>query len=401
MDTILPLSLDEYLKYTSIGSLKDAGSNSLYGFKRSPGMAPIPRNNDDQGYCFFTRPQLNLQTGNLINNRIFYPYLTPGSDAEDTIQRFARCTLDPRLMRNVDKDIEYKKSSLVDKSNGFIPILTNSLKTMTGFAPLQVKEWSSKAGLYGEEYSIVDSSLENFSKGTMSCTFVNTRADPIVHIFYLWLWYMTLEFEGFVVKYPDFYSENTIDYMSRIYRLNLDSNRRVVTKIAATGVCYPTSLDVHEFFDYDSSKRHNEATNELSVSFTFLGQTFLDDLLIYDFNRVSSIFTDKAIDKPKKENRKTVNGLTYYEVSKGERELIKIPPVLTRLMENRGTPYIDTNTYELEWWVSAAYFDTIIERYVAGDTLGILAAESRGFAMDRTIVPSQANVNIVLDPYYA
>lgn len=401
MDTILPLSLDEYLKYTSIGSLRDAGSNSLFGFKRSPGMAPIPRNNDDQGYCFFTRPQLNLQTANLINNRIFYPYLTPGTDAEDTIQRFARCTLDPRLARNVDPNLEYKRSSLVDKRNGFIPILTNSLKTMSGFTPLQVKEWSSKAGLYGEEYSLVDSSLENFSKGTINCTFINTRGDPIVHIFYLWLWYMTMTFEGLLVKYYDFHSENTIDYMSRIYRLNLDSSKRVVTKIAATGVVYPNSLDINEFFDYDSSKRHNEATDELSVSFTYLGQTFLDDLLIYDFNSVSDIFTDRALSKPKKEVKKTVNGLTYYEVSKGNRELVKIPPLLSRLMENRGIPYIDTDTYELEWWVTAAYFDAIVERYVAGDTLGILAAESRGFAMDRAITPSQANVNIILDPYNA
>lgn len=397
MDTILPMSLDEYLKYTSLGSIRDAGSNAHYGINRTFGLRPIPRNNESQGLCFFTRPQLNLQTNNLINHRQFYPYLTPGSDAETTPQRYARCVLDPRLGYNLE-GMDYLRSRLLDNSIGFIPILTNSLKSLSGWSQLQAKEWTSKPGLYGEEYAIVDGSLADYKKGNLTATFINTRGNTIVHIFYLWLWYMSLIFEGGIVKYHDFYSENTIDYNTRIYKLTYDSNRRVVPMIAATGVAWPMGIDIHEFFDHDSSKRHNEAIDELTVPFSYLGTIYNDDLLYYEFNQVSVIH-NRSLLKPKKEVKRTVNGITFYEVSRGERELIKIPPVLSRFMENRGVPYIDYRTYELEWWVTAAYFDAVVQRYVEGDIFGILAASTYGLASDRTILPTQANADVFLDPY--
>lgn len=92
-DTIVPYSLDDYFQTTSIGSLDKAIGNNLYGInhRQTPGL--VPSNKDTYGLTFFVRPQLNMQSDNIRNMRIFSPLL---SSNPLTMQRFVRTTLDPR-----------------------------------------------------------------------------------------------------------------------------------------------------------------------------------------------------------------------------------------------------------------------------------------------------------------
>ena len=69
---IVSQSLDDYFQSTPIGSVDKAIGNNLFGInhRQIPGL--VPSNKDIYGFTFFTRPQLNLQTDNIRNERRFY-----------------------------------------------------------------------------------------------------------------------------------------------------------------------------------------------------------------------------------------------------------------------------------------------------------------------------------------
>ena len=69
----------------------------------------------------------------------------------------------------------------------------------------------------------------------MDVTFKNTKGNPLLYFFYIWIKYQTLVFEGILNPYMDMIVENEIDYNTRIYRLVMDQQKRYVTYIAATG----------------------------------------------------------------------------------------------------------------------------------------------------------------------
>jgi len=88
-------TLDKFYALTQqTGSIDKAISNNLYGINHQGVKSIISENRDSYGYVFFTRPQLNMSTYNLRNLRHFYSLLTTD---HATIQRYVRCTLDPRI----------------------------------------------------------------------------------------------------------------------------------------------------------------------------------------------------------------------------------------------------------------------------------------------------------------
>jgi hypothetical protein len=60
-------------------------------------------NKDCYGITFFTKPQLNLRDDNCRRDRKFSRLLTMN---DKSIQRIVRCTLDPRLLFNTQRDAE-------------------------------------------------------------------------------------------------------------------------------------------------------------------------------------------------------------------------------------------------------------------------------------------------------
>ena len=127
--------------------------------------------------------------------------------------------------------------------------------------------FTSRAGVYREEFSMVDDTVKNFSAFDLTATFRNTRGDPIIYMMYIWLHYMAAVYEGTLVPYPDFIVENELDYNTRIYRLVLDQEKRYVKKIAAVGASFPMTVPMGEFFDYNHDKPFNVQTQEFSVRF--------------------------------------------------------------------------------------------------------------------------------------
>jgi len=351
-DTVVPVSLDDYFQTTPVGSIDRAIGNNLFGInhRQLPGL--VPSNKDTYGLTFFVRPQLNMQADNIRNSRLFYPLLT---ENPKTIHRFIRCTLDPRIMTGYtfhDHKIPALKCPVVDNSQAFIPILTNTLNSLSGWQDIVAPTFTSKPGLYNEAYSQVDGIVRNFESFDIDATFRNTKGDPILYMFYIWLLYASQVFEGKLIPYVDFITENEIDYMTRIYRLVLDKEKQYVTKIAATGVAFPVSVPTGSFFDFSTEKPYNDQNKDITIRFRCLGVDYQDDILIKEFNKTVSIFNPDMRD-----------GVRDATMKKVDRSALL-------LFNNRGYPRINPKDNELEWWVDTALAQRRIDDFTATESTG-------------------------------
>ncbi len=261
--------------------------------------------------------------------------LMSGNDL--SIQNFVKCTLDPRLMHGYTfQDIKVNgiQCPMVDNENPFIPILSNNVNTISGWPDVVAPTFTSKPGLYNETFSMVDGITRNYETFDIDASFRNTKGDPILYMFYIWLHYSSYVFEGKLVPYIDFITENEIDYNTRIYRLVLDKNKDLVTKIAATGASFPISIPTGSFFDYNNDRPYNDQNKDITVRFRCMGVDYQDDILVKEFNDTVKMFSPGMHD------------------SKRESTMVKVPKTLLTIFNNRGYPYIDPVTMELQWWVA-------------------------------------------------
>lgn len=330
-------------------------TKNVYGINHRQTPLAIPQNKDHYGLTFFTRPQLNLRSPNLRQNRLFTKLLTT---EPLSYYRMIRNSLDPRLDSAYGtgvSGIERIECPLVDPEQAFIPILTNSLINISGWPDVKVDTFTSKAGPYKEEWSIVDGLAVDYSAYDLTATFRNSKGDPISLMMYMWEHYMSNVFEGVLSPYPDFLINNEIDYMTRIYRLVLDATKRYVVRIAATGASFPYAVPYASVFDFDATKPYHDGNNEIQVPFKSNGAIYDDDILIRSFNQVVGYFhkgmkTKSVLDEPGP-------------------SVIKIPFEYLNIFNNRGYPRINPRTRELEWYVNADYYVAKIEAYKQFDAL--------------------------------
>lgn len=354
-------ALDDYFQSTPIGSIERAIGNNLYGINHRQVAGMVPMNKDAYGLTFFVRPQLNLQSNNIRNNRLLYPLLT---ENETSLQRFARCSLDPRLLHGyggTNNSVAALKCPIVDNEQAFMPILTNNLNSISGWPDIVSPTFSSKPGLLNEVYSQVDGTTKNYEAFDITASFRNTKGDPIVYAFYIWLHYQSSVFVGDMVPYPDFITENEIDYNTRIYRLVLDSEKLYVKKIAACGAAFPMSVPTGSFFDYSSEKPYNDQNKDISVMFRCMGAIYQDDILIKEFNDTVCVFNPAMTNKRR------------------DQDMVQVKQNLVGYFNNRGYARINPNNYQLEWWVPRALFQARVDAFLQtnlGDTAAMDANET-------------------------
>lgn len=323
-------SLDELFALTQVtGSIERAATNALYGLDHQNLDSAIPENRDAYGYTFFTRPMLNLTNSNLRNVRRLYDYLTT---QPLSIQRYVRCMLDPRL--------HYAgiTTPLVDPQMAYIPVLSNMVKTISGWPDIVLPTFTSKAGVRREEWSIGDGSIDIYEKFSLDCTFRNFKDEPITNMLILWLTYIAAVFEGKMSPHISMIIENEIDYNTRIYRIVTDESKRFVKKIAATGASFPVNDPTGRMFDFNKSVKYNDQTRDINVRFECNGALYNDPILVVEFNKTTGIF-----------NRKIAAMMEGQPTS-----LEKIPEELKVAFKNRGYPYINPNTLELEWYIDTS-----------------------------------------------
>lgn len=358
---IVPYSLDDYFQTTPIGSLNRAIGNHLYGINHRQTPNAVPSNKDIYGYTFVVRPQLNFQSDNIRNVRQLSSLLNSNPSS---IQSYVRCMLDARIQtgyklhKNSKGSVAAFNNPFVDMQMAFIPVITNSLVSVSGWPDITPHVHTSPAGNYKETHSMIDGVSRNFEEYDLDLTFQNMRGDTLLYMFYCWLMYGSNVFEGKLIPYTDFMAEMEIDYQTRVYRLAMDQHKRKVTKIAATGISIPYTCPMGSFFDYNRDKPYNDQNKEFTIRFKCNGVEYYDDILIWEFNQTVIQFN--------------------YAMTDGVREsrMVKVPEYLLGLFNNRGYPRINPGDSVLEWWVSGELFSTKTQEY---RDFGLLT----GFAADQ------------------
>lgn len=319
--------IERVMQLSPSGSINRAIGNTFYGLnhRHQPGAVPI--NRDYYGYTFFTRPRMNLSSGNLRQDRLFNSLNTKNSES---IPRIIRCLLDPTLERNVRLGIS---SPFVDPQQAFIPILSNNLISLSGWPDVEALTFTSAEGIYKEAYSFVDSVVKNRSTFDLTANFRSIVGDPITTLFFIWLHYMANTYLGTMVPHPDAIIDHEIDSNTRIYRLVMDHSKTYVQAIAATGAAFPITCPMGAKFNFESDRPMNY-NEQITISFRCMGAEYQDEILIDEFNRTVYAFNDTMNDR---------NRTKHY---------VKVPAEALEIFNHRGYPHINPDTMELEWWVS-------------------------------------------------
>lgn len=335
---------------TGVGDLKSVISNTYLGLNYFANGSPSPANNEQMGLTFFTRPLLNLSYDNIIHERSMALMIT---GAENSVQRAVRSYLDPvgslgyKETFGNQNTIKGFGSAMVDPLNPFIPLLSNNLLSLSGWPDPYVDTYTTKAGIYKEEFSMVDGFSKIYQAFDLSANFRNIVGDPISYMFHVWTQYASLVKEGVLNPRPEMLVENEIDYNTRIYRLILDPSRRYVLKIGACGAAFPTSNSLGSHFDYNIEKPFNRDKDQISITFKTMGAAYYDPILIYEFNRVVDIY-NPWMDANTDRSAKRQGSYVYVE------------PKYKALFNYKAYPRINIKTMELEWWVLNTHYNEVM-----------------------------------------
>ena len=290
-NSIVNYTIDDMFSTAGIGSLDKAIGLNMYGVNYQQAPMAVPRNKEQPGYVFFTRPQLNLQGDNIRNVRQFYNLLTEKSSSQE---RYIRTMLDPRLCNGytvLNTQVPPIESPLMDQENAFIPILTNNAMTVTGWPEETMTFQRSKEDVYRGTFSQPNGITNINSSYTLSCTFRNTYNNPILKMMHYWLTYMgCTKVTGQLRPYPDYEAMDYLDCNTRIYRILLDAQRDRVTGIFACGAAAPSANSISQFADYNRQTPIADINKDITISFECDGFIIFDPILFYTFNSVVAAF---------------------------------------------------------------------------------------------------------------
>lgn len=342
---LVPYSLDDFMQSTPIGSLDKAIGNNVYGIDHMQIPGAVPSNRELQGFTFFTRPQLNMQPDNIRNIRKMSDLL---NGEPFSIQNFVRCCLDPRMQTKYGigkTSTTPTNCPLVNNENPFISILTNNITAISGWPDLVAPVYTSTPGLYNQAHSMVDGLVQNYESYNIDATFRNTRADPILYMFYIWLHYQSAVFEGRLVPYLDMITENEIDYNTRIFRITLDKQRQKVTKIFST-IGFPISAPTAQAADFNSERPYSEQNKDLTIRFQVHGFEAYDPVLVKEFNKIVTTFSPSMKDGVR------------------DSAMVKLEPEVSMLFRHRALPRIDPQTADFEWYVPVDLFQNRTQAFL-------------------------------------
>lgn len=321
-------SIDSAARESGYGSVSSALSYNYWGMNKfSNRSAFLPINRDVMGYTFFTRPILNLSYDNLMRNEklnalaLNIPDSIPGAirsmfDATGTINRN-----------------EY--SRLFDNSQAFIPILSNTLDTLSGFPDIVVDTFTAAPGPRKETWMMVDGQVEFNEAYQVTANFINISGDPLTMILDLLQVYSSSVYLGELMPYWDSIVNNYIDYTFRFYRIILDQTSTYCTKIGAPYAAIALTNPIGNAFDYSSTKDNPliKANNQISCMFGCVGFRHNCISLVLDFNATVVLFNPMMADDQRESYYRKLSASEYMRYN------------------FIGYPRIDPYTYEFQWWV--------------------------------------------------
>lgn len=269
--------LDIISRIAGNGSTSQSIHEQIYGINSLGTQDTVPLSRDQYGMTFFTRPRLNLSNENLRFHREFSPFLaTNGNRA--TLAMACRVILDP-----VGAWSRGDTCPLVDNRQAFIPWLTNSIQSSSGWPDLSVGTYTSEEGVYHEQWAMVDDTIKHFKVWNMTNSHRETLGNIILLLAYLWVGYSSLVFEGVMRPYVDAEIEDEMDYITRCYRFAMDEGRTKITQWGST-LCFPTAVPTGLTMNFSADSPLNDEGRIQSLPFTCMGFEWNDPATLTEFN---------------------------------------------------------------------------------------------------------------------
>lgn len=333
--------LDDFSQASGLGSTNAMKSFSGIDHR---GVGDLVSNARDlQGITLFTRPRLNLSYDNIALARILTPMLT-----EDpyTVPRVIRALLDP-----VGQKEEGTTTPLVDEHNPFIPILTNTLLSISGWPDFNIETYTAPEGMFKESWSMIDGISGNYGSYDLTANFRNMPGNPILSMFHWWGQYGLMVSEDTLAPRYESIVEHEIDYQTRIYRLILDPSKKYVQAIGAAIAAFPTAGPVGSILNHTVETPYANDTQQVSVPFKCSGMEFNDPILIKEFNDLVVLFNKEMGDEIPPGSKHPKRVLTHVKLTTHEE--------LNLFNSDKCYPRIADDN-ELEWWVPRQrYFEVL------------------------------------------
>ena len=340
-DTSIKDLLNVSSKSYGQGVKNTAAFAALRGLNVLGGNAPLPPNVDNQGYVFFTKPELNLSYDNVIGIRKL-SYLA--DSRSDSMGNFIRCLLSPLSPNRPDKN----RSEICDDECAFLPI-SNLLTTLSPLPDVAADTSTSSEGYAKEQIAWIDSKPGSYQVYDLTATFANMEGNPVGTILSTWIEYGQRVYDGTMLPFPINIVENRVDYQTRIYRIILDRNRQFLQNISAAVACFPYIDPVGASTGYATGVHLAVENNTITTSFKCAGAVHNDPILMYEFNELVYTFNRNMHDDKRSSAMVKISGLTEGGLS------------LLQLLNYRMYPYIDLETMEFNWYANKTDYDDLLE----------------------------------------
>lgn len=335
------------------GDSNRALTNAYMGFNHRMSPNRLSKNLETPGLTFFTRPDLNFNEDNMRSSRRFNKMMENplASDAYGII-----AALDPESPLTLRKDVSGLGAPLregipFDNRQAFIPFLSNTLISLSGWPDNALDIYTSEEGIQKEQWSMVDSTYEINNTYSLSAAFRNVEGDPITTLFTTWLEWMAGSYDGTFIPKARSIIQREIEYQTRIYRLVLDPTMRFVTKIGACFAAFPLNDNLGAAINFSGSDFINTETDNINIQFHAIGARYQDPALVEDFNYVVGMFNPDMLPLIASDDEYLPRGKDYMRLLTREEIIV---------FNYYGYPRINPITMELQWWVYSDDYESVM-----------------------------------------
>jgi len=277
---------------------------------------------ESHGYSFVTRPKLNLTTTSIRQDRIMS--LLDSLDPQ-TVPFAIRALLDTNLIN--EYKIDTNTSQFFNKLNPFIPMLTNRLVSLSGFPDPTIDIETTEGGFFSESITYPKGHDQLTKNYDLSATYNDTHGSPIMILFMIWTRYLHLITRGVMSQYMEDIEARRMGFTSSIYRFVMDPSNRYITKWGKATGCFPRSIPLGAYFNYDANASAIETSMNMSVPFTVAGRIeYLDPIILREFNMLMErrCYNIKQWETAHDEKRMALNFrcIPYIDLDSGSNELM-------------------------------------------------------------------------------
>lgn len=340
--------LNSILAKDKHGRLSSVATDYLMGLNQTGEGVIAPPANDNSGMTFFTKPNLNLSYD---NNVAIDKWRFLNGDAR-TLGAAVRCALSPKvgLMRHSDwvtnfavDDAQSVRSEITDDRQAFLTPFTNSIRSISGFPPLEVEVATGSEGFRKQAAIFADTVPADKGPISLSVALRNVEGSPVISMMDVWLEYIGFVGVGTINPYPYCIVEDEIDYMTAVYRFVMDPTMRFIRFAAWIPNLIPTMVDVGAVFNF--SDRGAIPQEEVALQFEGRGWFRNDPIIFVQFNRVVVSFNPSMGD------------------DRRDTEMVHIAHKNIELFKGRKSYPRVTTGFELQWWTTPEVWKDVQEEF--------------------------------------